>query len=153
MSSSGNPALRSTPWRVTKLMLNRPKSGNEDLIVEHGLRLWRVIGSPDFPPSKEDLRARILRSIRRSIYPAGYRNQMAAIVKSGDRRELLKNISVPTLVIHGKADVLIPVDGGIDTAKNIKDAEIKLIEGMGHDLPKELLPRLTQMIDRHISNI
>ncbi|NND00730.1 MAG: alpha/beta hydrolase, partial [Gammaproteobacteria bacterium] len=107
---------------------------------------------PDFMPSDEELRTRILRSLRRSVYPAGYRHQMAAIAENGDRRELLKRISVPALVIHGKADVLVPTAGGIDTARHIDGAKLKLIEGMGHDLPRELLPRLVRMISEHTAS-
>ena len=103
----------------------------------------------DFPPKREELIERLLRSFNRSVYPKGYKNHMAAIAENGDRRELLKQISVPSLVIHGKKDVLVPVEGGIDTAKHIPGAQLKLIEGMGHDLPKELVPRITRMIARH----
>ncbi len=75
---------------------------------------------------------------------------MAAIIENGDRRGVLRKIKAPTLVIHGKADVLVPVEGGIDTAKNIPNAELKLISGMGHDLPKELIPRFSRYITEHI---
>ncbi|MEM7358707.1 MAG: alpha/beta hydrolase [Pseudomonadota bacterium] len=149
MSTTGNPRLPSPSWRVSKQLLSRPTSGSEQELVAHALKTWAIIGSPDFPPNQDDLRERILRGIRRSFYPAGYRNQMAAIAENGDRRRTLANITAPTLVIHGKADVLVPVEGGLDTARHIKGAELKLIEGMGHDLPKELIPRLSRMITRH----
>lgn len=149
MSTTGNPRLPTASWRVSKQLLNRPTSGSEQELLAHALKTWAIIGSPDFPPNQADLSERILRGIRRSFYPAGYRNQMAAIAENGDRRAVLANITAPTLVIHGKADVLVPVEGGLDTAKHIKGAELKLIEGMGHDLPKELIPRLSRMIARH----
>jgi len=151
MSTSGNPNLRTSSWRVTRQLLNRPTSGSEAEMIAHGMKTWRIIGSPDYPPTDEELRAKLLRSLRRSIYPAGYRNQMAAIAENGDRRTLLAKITTPTLVIHGKADVLVPVDGGIDTAKHIPDAELKLIEGMGHDIPKELVPKIVRLISGHVS--
>lgn len=149
MSTTGNPKLPGARWRATRQLLTRPQGSNEEAIIEHGLETWAIIGSPDFMPSKEELRERILRSIRRSLYPAGYRNQLAAIIHNGDRRKLLAAIATPTLVMHGKADVLVPVEGGIDTANSIKGAELKLYEGMGHDLPKELLPRFIRTIDAH----
>ena len=89
---------------------------------------------------------RILTSLHRSFSPNGYTHQLAAILKSGDRRHLLRKIKVSTQVIHGKADVLIPVEGGIDTAKNIKNSKLELIEGMGHDLPKQLIPNFIKLI-------
>lgn len=153
MSSSGNPSLPVASLKVTKLMVNRPKTPDENAIVTHGIKLWRVIGSPDYPASDEALTTKILRSIRRSIYPLGYRNHMAAIIENGDRRKQLKKITAPTLVIHGKGDVLVTVDAGIDTAKNIHNSELKLIEGMGHDLPVELVPRIVRMIGEHIDSV
>lgn len=153
MSTTGNPALKKTSWRATKQLLSRPKVSDEAIILEHSMKTWGIIGSPDFMPSEDELRARILRSLRRSMYPVGYRHQMAAIAESGDRRALLKKISTPTLVIHGKADVLVPMDGGVDTANNIDGAKLKLIEGMGHDLPKELIPRFVRMISEHTASV
>lgn len=153
MSTTGNPRLPGSRWRATRQMLMRPKSRQENDLVEHGLKTWAIIGSPDFRPPEHELRARLLRSIRRCHYPRGYRHQLAAIVANGDRSELLSTITRPTLVIHGKEDVLVPVEGGIDTANCIPGATLKLIEGMGHDLPVELQPRLTRYIDRHIRAI
>ena len=62
---------------------------------------------------------------------------MAAIVAHGDRRSRLSQLKLPTLVIHGTDDPLVPVTGGIDTSENIQGAELMLIEGMGHDLPRQ----------------
>jgi pimeloyl-ACP methyl ester carboxylesterase len=151
MSTTGNPALPTANWRVTKQLVSRPTSGSEAELLEHGLKTWAIIGSPDFPPSKEELTEKILASMRRSSYPAGFRNQMAAIAHSGDRRSILSNITAPTLIIHGKADVLVPAEGGIDTAKHIKGSKLRLLEGMGHDIPKELRPRIIRMIAEHAS--
>ncbi len=151
MSTTGNPKLPGTSWRATRQLLTRPQGADEEELISHGLRTWSIIGSPDYMPSEQELRQRLMRSIRRSLYPPGYRHQLAAIVHNGDRREMLSSIDRPTLVIHGKADVLIPVAGGIDTANCIDGAELKLFEGMGHDLPKELLPRFVRLIDRHIA--
>lgn len=152
MSTTGNPELPQVSWKVSKLLLTRPSASNEKAYLAHSLKIWGTIGSPDYPPTTEALKERILSNVRRSNYPKGRTNQMAAILESGDRRGLLRKIATPTLVIHGKADVLIPVAGGIDTAKHIKHAELKLVEGMGHDLPKELLPKfarwITQMIEK-----
>ncbi|MFT4615260.1 MAG: pimeloyl-ACP methyl ester carboxylesterase, partial [Bacteroidia bacterium] len=105
--------------------------------------------SPGFPPSEKALRDKIARSYERSYHPAGYARQMAAIMASGDRVSDLKKIIAPTLVIHGNADPLVPVEGGIDTARHVANATLEIIEGMGHDLPKELLPRFAQLIGDH----
>lgn len=149
MSTTGNPSLPGADWKVTRQLLNRPSSGIESQLLAHGMKTWAIIGSPAYPPSREELETKLLRSMRRSYYPAGYRHQMAAIVHSGDRRKLLSKIKAPTLVIHGKADVLVPVAGGIDSANHIPESELVLIDGMGHDLPKELRPQIAKMIAQH----
>jgi proline iminopeptidase len=66
---------------------------------------------------------------------------MAAIMASGSRVDLLKTITAPSLVIHGRDDVLVPVACGIDTAKQIPNARLEIIEGMGHNLPESLVPK------------
>jgi len=146
MSTTGNPELPQPSLKVAKQLVLRPDRSNEKAYLKHSLATWAIIGSPDYPPEKEDLSQRILESLRRSYSPNGYTHQLAAIMKSGDRRHLLRKIKIPTQVIHGKADVLIPVEGGIDTAKNIKNAKLDLIEGMGHDLPRQLVPKFIRLI-------
>ena len=87
--------------------------------------------------------------MRRAYHPAGVLQQLLAIVASGDRRALLGKITAPTLVIHGAEDPLLPVSAGRDTARHIKDAKLMVVNGMGHDLPPGLLPRLVEAIAAH----
>lgn len=150
MSSTGNRSLPTTNLKIVKQLLLQPDTKNEAIYLEHSLKTWALIGSPDYPQTKEALTEKILASVHRSYYPAGFRNQFTAILESGDRRGLLRKIKAPTLIIHGKADKLIPVECGIDTAKNINGASLQLIPGMGHDLPRELIPRLVGLIIEHI---
>lgn len=150
MSSSGNPSVKGPSLKIIRLLMKSPSQASEEKYLADSLAKWAVIGSPDYPASKEDLSERILTNLRRSYYPKGYVHQLAAIIENGDRRAILRKIRVPTLIIHGQADVLIPVEGGIDTANNIKNSSLKLIQGMGHDLPRELLPRIVRYICRHI---
>lgn len=146
MSSTGNPALPpATPEAIGQLM-SRPQGADIESLVEFGVKTARVIGSPAYPADEAALRARVRRDVERSMYPAGFARQMAAIYASGDRRARLAQVAAPTLVIHGTADPLVPVGGGRDTAANIKGAEIVEIEGMGHDLPIELADRIADAI-------
>ena len=152
MSTTGNPELPQPSLKMAKQMLIRPNRSNEAAYLKHSLATWKIIGSPDYPPKQEDLSRRIIESLRRAYSPNGYTHQFAAILKSGDRRHLLRKITVPTQIIHGKADVLVPVEGGIDTAKNIKQAKLELIEGMGHDLPAQLIPKFIKLISENCGN-
>ena len=81
----------------------------------------------------------MLRSDRRG-------RQAIASVASGDRTERLRDLSVPTLVIHGLADRMVDASGGRAAAEAIPGAKLMLIEGMGHNLPPGLRPQLAARI-------
>jgi pimeloyl-ACP methyl ester carboxylesterase len=149
MSTSGRKSLPGPQRKVALHMLRRPATKDTKTLIEHSMRTWRLIGSPAYQPTEEALREKITRSFQRSFYPAGHTRHMAAILASGDRVALLKKITAPTLVIHGKADPLVPVAGGIDTAHLVRGASLELIEGMGHDLPQPLLAHFVELISTH----
>ena len=113
------------------------------------MRTLRLIGSPAYQPTDDALRDKVSLSYQRSYHPAGSARQMAAIMASGDRVAVLQTITAPTLVIHGKGDPLVPVAGGIDTARLVRGAKLELIDGMGHDLPQPLLAHFVDLISTH----
>ena len=132
------------------VLFKRPANPKDfDSVVAHGANTFRVIGSPAYPTPERQLREGIARAIRRNVCTGGVARQMVAIAASGDRSTLLGTISAPTLVIHGAADPLVPLAGGQDTARKIPGARLEVIEGMGHDLPAQLIERLVALIDAH----
>lgn len=148
MSSTGNPALpRATPEAMA-VLTNRPPHPETDLegYLDHSVRAARVLGSPGYPMTEEALRERSLHDVRRSHYPAGFQRQYAAIAASGDRREKLKNITAPTVVLHGADDPLVPLAAGQDTAASIPGAEMRVVPGMGHDVPPGLYDTIVDAI-------
>ncbi len=149
MSTSGRKTLPGVERKVALHMLRRPASADPAAVLDHAMRTWRLIGSPAYQPTDAALREKISLSLQRSFYPAGYTRHMAAIMASGDRVAVLKKITAPTLVIHGKADPLVPVAGGIDTAHLVRGAKLELIDGMGHDLPQPLLAHFVTLIGDH----
>lgn len=149
MSTSGCRKLPGPSRQVAMQMIRRPRTKSETALLDHSLRTWRLIGSPGYQPSDQQLREKLTRSYRRSHYPAGYARQAAAIVASGDRIKVLKKITTPTLVIHGQDDALVPVEGGVHTAELVPNARLELFEGMGHDLPVPLLPEFVSLIGDH----
>lgn len=150
MSSSGNRRVSRPSKPARKALLSRPADpADPESVIDHLVEMFGVIGSPGFPAAKEELRQRVGRSVRRAYDPAGTARQLVAVIASGDRRKLLRTIAAPTLVIHGASDPLVPVAAGRDTAQHIPGASLLVIDGMGHDLPAALLPRLVQAIADH----
>ena len=148
MSTTGNPDLpRATPEAMA-VINSRGPDPKLDLngYLDHALRGSRTIGSPGFPADEAEQRARILADYRRAFYPVGFLRQYAAVVASPDRRPRLAKIVAPTVVVHGEADPLVPVEGGRDTAANIPGAELRVIPGMGHDFPAALYDTLVEAI-------
>jgi pimeloyl-ACP methyl ester carboxylesterase len=142
MTSSGARSLPGPSLKVRSALISRPADPkNVQSVIEHYVKLYRLIGSPDYPAPEAYLQERLGQSVRRSYRPAGTARQMVAIAADGNRSPLLGQIRQPTQIIHGKADPLVPVEAGIDLGAKIAGAEIDLIPGMGHDLPTPLWPR------------
>jgi pimeloyl-ACP methyl ester carboxylesterase len=148
MSSSGARHLPGPRPEVLRMLLKRPAGGRQALI-DHLVKMFQVIGSPAYPPPIDQLRLRVEASVQRSYQPAGTVRQMVAIAASGDRSSELKQIAVPSLIIHGQADPLVPIACSRDIAAKIPGARFLPIEGMGHDLPAQLLPTLAQAVIQH----
>ncbi len=153
MSTSGNRKLSKPTKAAGKALLARPSDPRDPaVVIEHLVHTFGVIGSPGYPSTREELRTRIGRSVRRAYDPAGVARQLLAVIAAGDRRKQLKEIKAPTLVIHGADDPLVPLAAGRDTAQHIPGARLEVIEGMGHDFPEALLPRLAASIADHCQN-
>jgi pimeloyl-ACP methyl ester carboxylesterase len=150
MGSSGARHLPGPKPQVLRVLLSRPNGTNEQAIVEHYVRLFKVIGSPGFPLDEAALRERVLAGTRRSYHPEGSLRQMAAIAADTRRADELARIRIPTLVLHGKDDPLVPFPCGEDTARRIRGARFLGIEGMGHDLPPGVVERLLQPLVPHL---
>ena len=148
MSTTGNPAL-PPPHADAISFLISPMPMDRQGAIEYGVEMFRVIGSPEFPFEEERVRRLAALQYDRGADPAGVMRQLAAIVASGSRVEQLRSVTAPTLVIHGKADPLVPFEGGAETAAMIPGARLEAVEGMGHDLPMSLWPRLVEWISAH----
>ena len=129
--TSGQPQLRTA-----KVLLAVPPK-DRDGFVEHMVKTFTIIGSPGFERDEDELRRFAETTFDRGRNPAASARQLAAINASGNRTPLLRQISAPTLVIHGEADTLVRPSGGRATAKAIAGSTLLEIPGMGHDLPPE----------------
>ena len=151
-STTGNPKLPAARKEALKALVTRPAGDDEAVLVDHGMMLARTIGSPQYPAQEDRLRERVEAGVRRSYYPEGPTRHLSAIVADGDRRAMLRDVTVPTLVLHGEDDPLVPCEGGRDTAACIPGAKLKTIPGWGHDLPLELVDELACAIAEHADN-
>jgi pimeloyl-ACP methyl ester carboxylesterase len=150
MSSSGDPGLpQAKPEAIAAIMQARPDGSDRELAVQHGMRVYRAIGSPGFPTSDEELRVKVGAAFDRSYYPPGIGRQFAAIMANGSRVGMLKKLSVPTLVLHGADDPLVPVEAGKHTAALIAGSTLTIVPGMGHDIAPGLIPVLVEAIAAH----
>ncbi len=146
MSSTLNPNLPPATPEATAALLARPASTSREDVVALAVKNQKVVGSPGFPVPDETLREQHGSYFDRCYYPEGFARQYAAVLGTGNFGPLLGSVICPTLVIHGNDDPLVPVEGGKDTARHILQAEMELIDGMGHDLPPGLHERIARRI-------
>jgi pimeloyl-ACP methyl ester carboxylesterase len=151
MSSSGNPEISLGSRELRELMLETPENPDDrDEVVAFTLRCDRLWGSPGYP-FEDAVRAELIgRAYDRAWTPAGVARQYAAVRASGSRAEMLRNIELPSLVIHGLDDPLLQPEHGRDTAHHLPNAELIEIAGMGHDMEGALGPMIADHVAKHV---
>jgi len=150
MSSSGNPKLPGPSWKIAKFILKGSENKNINGSESFYQQLWRLIGSPKYPMLDDEIDSFVKRIVDRGMTSGGSVRQILAIMKSYNRVPQLNKLNVPTLVIHGEEDKLVPIECGVDTADAIKMSELWRIPGMGHDFPFELIDEFVNRISKHI---
>ncbi len=150
MSTTGDKKVGRAKKEAMSHILSSPKSPSSEDKLAHSLRVWDLIGSPDYPPNREDLTKQVISMAERGIPADGVTRQMQAIMTAVDRTKALNSVTAPSLVIHGDGDTLISLDGAESTAGAIPGAKLKVYKGMGHDLPKELLSSIHKDITDHM---
>ncbi len=143
--STPAPALTNPTPAAAAVLMQQPAATREEAIARM-LEAARVIGSPGYPPD-EQWRAELTAQLwDEGLDPAGSARQLLAIYASGDRTEAVRGIARPTLVVHGDSDPLINVSAGRRTAELIAGAELLIIPGMGHDLPRQVWPAIVDAV-------
>lgn len=151
MSTTGNRELPKPSTAFSFKMLRRPPK-DVDKAVIYGMHMWRLIQGDYYPFDQQKVHGLIMQALKRGFNPAGNTRQLAAILDSPDRTEGLNTLQVPSLVLHGEDDPLVPVACGIATAKAIPNAKLKTYPGMGHTLPSQLYNDITKQILEHIKS-
>ena len=151
MSTASYPELSKSNLKVILKLAKRPASFNRKAAIRYNMKLMRLIGSPAYPTDEVTLKQNATFNIDRAYNPAGIKRQLAAIAASSSRNQLMDKIKVPTLVIHGTDDPIISINSGRDTAKLIKKAKFKAVNGMGHDFPPALMPKWVKWISKLVN--
>ena len=148
MSTTGK---RTVGWQHPSLLptLLASRGPSREAYVAASSAVWRLIGSPGYPQPKEKTEARAGETFDRGVSASGVLRQMLAVVTQPDRSARLRSVRVPTLVVHGLADKMVHASGGRATAAAVPGAELLLIDGMGHDLPRALFETFTEAIRRN----
>ena len=146
MSSSGARGLPQPSTATRMVLLSRPTSQEPQAIIDHYVKVLKVIGSKQFAASDEQIRERIKESLAPYYFPLGTARQLMAITANGDRSRKLGKISCPVKIIHGSTDPLIPLPAAHDLHEKIRGSSLEVIEGMAHDMPPALLPQLSSLI-------
>ena len=148
MSTTGNPKVPPPTREAAALLMAPPPATKEEYLVRFA-QTWKLLRVGSFPEDEARDRDRAERIYARGLNPAGVGRQLRAILASGNRKERLRQVKAPTLVIHGTVDPLVRPEGGKDTAASIPGAKLLMIEGMGHAIPVPMWPRIIDAIATH----
>jgi pimeloyl-ACP methyl ester carboxylesterase len=134
------------PWPEGAEVLTRVPPQSREGRIEHGVWIRRVLVGAGNPFDEPAELARSTRIHDRSYYPSGTGRQLVAVLAAKSRRETLANVKVPTLVVHGLDDPLVPAENGRLVAAAVPGARLLEFEGMGHDIPKRFWPSILDAI-------
>ena len=147
MSTTGNRKLPGPKGKVRAAVL-KPAPKTREQYLKHAIHLWTLLNGNVIPFDEERVLKTVSKGYDRQFFPAGIARQLHAILCAEDRTKILAEIEVPTLVIHGEIDPLIPIEAGYATAKAISHAEMEVVKGMGHNLPPQTWSQIINAIEK-----
>jgi pimeloyl-ACP methyl ester carboxylesterase len=153
MFTTGHPSVGQPNPEALSVIFSGPAPTTRQDVLDRAVRAAQAIGSPGFELDEAAVRDRAGRAYDRAYDPIGVARQAVATIAAGDRTVRLRSVSVPTLVLHGALDRMCDVSGARATAAAIPHAELVIIDGMGHDLPRMLWPELTSRIARLVHRV
>ncbi|UCD88780.1 MAG: alpha/beta hydrolase [Desulfobacterales bacterium] len=148
MSSTSDPNLPPPKSDVLSIVLE-PEPTDKEGFINHCVRILNALSGPECRIDESRVRKWAIDSYQRGLNPNGAARQFAAILATGSRKEALKSVRVPTLVIHGDADPLVPVECSVDLADTIFGARLLVIRGLGHTLVPQVYPQIIDAISLH----
>jgi pimeloyl-ACP methyl ester carboxylesterase len=134
-------------------LLNKSSPDTREEYIEYYFENSKILGGPKYQYDENMYREHAGRRFDRGIYPPGFARQLAAVITQEDRRDALRSLDLPTLVLHGTSDPLVPVEGGTETAEAVPNSKIRLIEGWGHGFPPSIWPIVIDELVAHFKSI
>jgi pimeloyl-ACP methyl ester carboxylesterase len=147
MSTTGARTVGFQHPALLPIFLGR--SSDRDGYVKASVRTWKIIGSPGYPATEDDVRRRAAETYDRGVSAQATGRQILAVLTQPNRTRSLARVTVPTLVVHGLADKMVHVSGGRATSLAVPRSELLLIDGLGHDIPEGLWPTLVKAVRRN----
>lgn len=132
MTSTSAPGLPAPDARLLEQLARREAPADRTAAIEQQADLLAALGSPSQVSERQQLLEEAAHSYDRAYNPQGVQRQILAILAEPSRVQLLNRLRVPTLVVHGTADPLLPVMHGVHVAAHIKGSELRLIPGLAH---------------------
>jgi pimeloyl-ACP methyl ester carboxylesterase len=154
MSTTARPGLPAAKPETMAVITARPASTSREDLIENGMKIAHALGSPGFPATEAELLAKRERLVDWAPYdPVGILRQMAAVVVAQPRNSALAKLTIPTLVIHGADDPLVPVAHGEDTARSIPGAALLIVPGLAHDFRESTVPVYLKAIADFVTKV
>ena len=153
MSSTGARSLPAPQEEAVRALLALLATEPVEAAIARHVQTWRTFAGPHFDSSRLGIGRFARRAVERSYRPDGSRRQLAAVLADGDRSSALAKLRLPTLVVHGKADPLVPFAAGEATASAVPGARLASINTLGHDLPEPLIDTIVEAIAAHIRTV
>jgi pimeloyl-ACP methyl ester carboxylesterase len=141
---NGEDEVPPTPEAMALLMT--PVPGTHEARIDLGVHSKKMLLGPADPFDQVYERERVAAAVDRAYHPAGFVRQVQAISRAPSRVARLAALRIPTLVVHGDADILVPVENGRLVAAAIPGARLLEIPGMGHDVPRRVWPQVVEAI-------
>lgn len=151
-SIMSSPRYMLPPTTEAAALLTKRGPETRDEYIEYALENSKALDGPEYKHDESLYREHAGRRFDRGIYPPGFARQLAAVLVQEDRRDALRSLQIPTLVLHGKSDPLVPVEGGTETADAVPDSKLRLIEGWGHGFPPSIWPIVIDELISHFNS-
>lgn len=152
MSTTGDKTLPKMDKEVGAELAKKPKSNEYQDRLEFHTKKWQLLGGDTYQEDSDVLNDYVESMVKRGITAKGTARQILAIICADDRTLLLNQLTLPSLVLHGDADMLVKVDCGKATAAAIPNSKLKIYPNMGHNFPSQLVPRIVQDIVQFIQS-